>query len=132
MITINDINTKQRSANDFVFFWGHNDRNEGKTDKQCLSQWYPSPFVINGVCYNCAEQYIMAEKAYAFCDEKAWHEIMSAYDSMTIKKLGRRVRNFNAYVWDIYCHEVAKTANLAKFHRIRNLKIFYSQQAIKL
>lgn len=66
----------------------------------------------------------MSEKAYAFGDEKIWHEIMAAYDPMTIKKLGRRVRNFNAYVWDIYSYEVVKMANLAKFSQNPKLKAY--------
>ena len=29
-----------------------------------FGQWTESPFEIDGVTYNCAEQYMMAEKAY--------------------------------------------------------------------
>ena len=36
----------------FTFFWSGP-----------FSQWHPSPFIIDGVTYNCAEQYMMAEKA---------------------------------------------------------------------
>lgn len=122
MITVNDIKDRCYSKDDFVFFWGHTDRREAGIGKQCLSQWYPSPFVADGICYNCAEQYMMAEKAYAFGDEKAWHEIMASYDPMAIKKLGRRVRNFNAYVWNIYSRDVVKTASLAKFTQNPKLK----------
>ena len=31
-----------------------------------VSQWSPSPFVVDGVPYSCAEQFIMAEKASLF------------------------------------------------------------------
>lgn len=124
MITVDDIKDKHCSKDDFVFFGGHADRRGGDVGRQCLSQWYPSPFVVGNVCYNCAEQYMMAEKAYVFGDEKAWYEIMASYDPMTIKKLGRRVRNFNAYVWNANCYDIVKAANLAKFAQNPKLKDF--------
>lgn len=102
------------AQDDFVFFWGHTDRKEG-VGKSCLSQWYMCSFTVEDVYYNCAEQYMMAEKARIFGDEDAWQQIMVSYDPMTIKKLGRKVRNFNAYVWKKNCQEVVKRGNLAKF-----------------
>ena len=59
------------SRDDFVFFWGHTDRKEG-VGKCCLSQWYMCQHVVDDVCYNCVEQYMMAEKARIFGDEHAW------------------------------------------------------------
>lgn len=97
MITINDMKHKHFSKDDFVFFWGHTDHQASDIGKQCLSQWYHSPFVIGDVCYNCSEQYMMAEKAYAFGDEHIWHEIMAAYDSLTIKKLGQRADDLGGF-----------------------------------
>lgn len=57
------------TSNDFVFFWGHEDRKQG-TSKVCLSQWFRCSFVVDGQYYNCAEQYIMAEKARIFGDNE--------------------------------------------------------------
>lgn len=119
MLTVKDITNKRYSKDDFIFFWGHTG-----TGKACLSQWYPSPFVIGGVYYNCAEQYMMAEKARIFGDEKAREEILASYNPMDMKKLGRRVRNFNSYVWDVNCADVVKRANLAKFSQNPKLKEF--------
>lgn len=119
MLTVKDITNKRFTKDDFLFFWGHTG-----TEKACLSQWYPSPFVIGGVCYNCAEQYMMAEKARTFGDEKALEEIMASYNPMDMKKLGRRVRNFNSYVWDVNCLDVVKRANLARFFQNPKLKEF--------
>ena len=102
------------ARDDFVFFWGHTDRQES-VDKTCLSQWYMCSFMVEDVYYSCAEQYMMAEKARIFSDDDAWQQIMASYDPMTIKKLGRKVRNFNAYVWKKNCQEVVKRGNLAKF-----------------
>ena len=112
---------KAYSRDDFVFFWGHDDRgfNVGKS---CLSQWYLCLFNVDNIYYNCAEQFMMAEKARIFGDEEAWQQIMASYDPMTIKKLGRKVRNFNAHVWKKNCQKIVMRGNLAKFSQIPGLK----------
>lgn len=38
----------------FEYFW---------LKTSVFSQWYPSKFVVDGVEYNCAQQYIMQQKA---------------------------------------------------------------------
>lgn len=106
---------------DFVFFWGHVDR-KGDVGKSCLSQWYMCSFMIEDVYYNCAEQYMMAEKARIFGDEDIWQQIMASYEPMTMKKLGRKVRNFNDYVWKKNCQEIVKRGNFAKFSQNPNLR----------
>lgn len=111
---------KTYSRDDFVFFWGHTDRKED-VNKSCLSQWYMCSFVVDNVSYNCAEQFMMAEKARIFGDDDTWQQIMASYDPMTIKKLGRKVRNFNAYVWKKNCHQIVKRGNLAKFSQNQKL-----------
>lgn len=67
---------------------------------------------------------MMAEKARIFDDPKACEEIMASYNPMDMKKLGRRVRNFNSYVWDLNCVDVVRMANLAKFSQNLKLKAF--------
>lgn len=62
-------NVKVLRREDFVFFWGHVARAE-KQAKACLSQWYPCGFEVDGFYYNCAEQFMMAEKARLFHDEE--------------------------------------------------------------
>ena len=101
---------------DFVFFWGHSDR-MGGVGKVCLSQWYMCSFAVEDVYYNCAEQYMMAEKARIFGDDDAWQQIMASYEPMTIKKLGRKVRNFNAYVWKRTARRLSRGETLPNFHR---------------
>ena len=111
---------KAYSRDDFVFFWGHDDR-EFNVGKSCLSQWYMCSFVVDNVSYNCAEQFMMAEKARIFGDDDTWQQILASYDPMTIKKLGRKVRNFNAYVWKKNCQQIVKRGNLAKFSQNQKL-----------
>ena len=79
----------------FIFFYGG-----------IYSQWYPSNFVIDGVEYNCAEQYMMHQKALLFSDEKIANEIMLEKDPQKQKALGRLVKNFNVAIWDSKCEEI--------------------------
>lgn len=120
----NLINANKRyTREDFVFFCGHSDR-KAEVDKSCLSQWYPSSIMVDDKYYSCAEQYMMAEKARMFGDEDIWIEIMGTYDPMTVKKLGRRVRNFNDYVWRCNRMDGVVKGNMAKFFQNWNLASF--------
>ena len=47
----------------YLFFWGHTAKDKNTVGKECLSQWYPADFEIEGVRYPTAEHYMMAEKA---------------------------------------------------------------------
>ena len=87
-----------------------------------FSQWTPSIFVVNGVEYNCAEQYMMAEKAVLFEDEDSLIAIMEAEDPKTQKALGREVGNFDKDIWEEdedngrpRCWNIVWRGNMAKF-----------------
>ena len=108
---------------DFVFFWGHEDRGEGLT-KACLSQWFPCSFVVDGQYYNCAEQYMMAEKARIFGDEEIRQQILAEYSQMAMKKLGRKVKNYDDAVWKNVRFDVVVKGNLAKFSQNEKLRNF--------
>ena len=108
---------------DFVFFWGHTDRGEGLT-KACLSQWFPCSFVVDGQYYNCAEQYMMAEKARIFGDEEIRQQILAEYSQMAMKKLGRKVKNYDDAVWKNVRFDVVVKGNLAKFSQNEKLRSF--------
>ena len=89
---------------DYVFFWGGT-----------FSQWAPSEFIIDGVKYVTAEQYMMAKKALLFKDQESYESIMRTSDPRTQKAFGRKVKGFNADVWNVICRDVVYQANLAKF-----------------
>ncbi|WP_420708739.1 hypothetical protein [Streptomyces sp. NRRL S-1813] len=46
----------------FVHFWGHSPRRDGSLGPSCFSQWWPSPFTVDGVRYATAEHWKMAGK----------------------------------------------------------------------
>lgn len=103
---------------DFLYFWKH-DLDEDI--HACFSQWYPSVFVVDGVRYVCAEQYMMAEKARVFGDEATRARILATTEPDRIKKLGREVRNFDAERWETISEEVVLKGNLHKFGQDRRL-----------
>lgn len=106
---------------DFLYFWKH-DIEPLEVTYACFSQWYPSEFVVDGVRYNCAEQYMMAEKARVFGDERTREKILKTEDPERIKKLGREVKGFDANRWDKISEEVVLKGNLHKFGQ--NMKLF--------
>jgi predicted NAD-dependent protein-ADP-ribosyltransferase YbiA (DUF1768 family) len=42
---INDEGLKPK----YLFFWGHTPSPTGEVTKSCLSQWYDSPFTVDGL-----------------------------------------------------------------------------------
>ena len=111
------------TSDDFVFFWGHTDRGNGLT-KVCLSQWFPCSFVVDGQYYNCAEQFMMAEKARIFGDEEIRQQILAEYNQMAMKKLGRKVRGYDDAVWKEKRFDVVVRGNIEKFSQNEKLKEF--------
>ena len=109
---------------EFLFFWGHTKNKNGKITKACFSQWYLSDFKVHGVLYNCAEKYMMAEKARLFKDYETLEEILSVENQKEIKDLGRKIKNFNEELWNREKYEIVKSGNLAKFSQNENLNEF--------
>lgn len=96
----------------FHFFW----RGE-------FSQWHKSTFTVNGIAYNCAEQFMMAEKARCFGDLDTLSEIMATANPKTHKALGRKVKNFDPIRWDEVKSSVVYIGNYAKFTQNPSLKL---------
>ena len=69
---------------DYVFFWGG-----------VFSQWHPSSFIVDGIVYLTAEQYMMAKKALIFNDVENYNNIMASIMPNEQKTYGRMVRGFN-------------------------------------
>lgn len=81
-----------------------------------LSQWYKCTFTDDeGREYNCAEQYMMAQKALLFKDEDILLDIMYENNPSNIKKYGRRIKNFNSDVWDANKYNIVHKGNELKF-----------------
>lgn len=92
-----------------VFFFRTNEK------YGCLSQWYASPFTLEGFCYATAEQYMMAKKALLFHDYEIFDQILNEEDPQKCKRLGKKVQGFKGQIWDRCKEEIVYTANMAKF-----------------
>lgn len=107
----------------YVFFWGHTQKGNEIT-KTCFSQWYPCSFVVEGVTYYTAEQYMMAQKALLFQDKKIFEEIMNAKHPKEYKALGRKIRGFDEEIWNEKRGQIVIDGNYAKFSQNEPLKKF--------
>ncbi|MEU1125585.1 NADAR family protein [Streptomyces sp. NPDC005899] len=83
----------------YLPFWGHRPRPDGSLSQSCLSQWWPSPFTVDGVTYASAEHWMMAGKARLFGDAEALERAVAARSPAEAKKAGRLVRGFDDAVW---------------------------------
>jgi ribA/ribD-fused uncharacterized protein len=95
----------------FTFFW------HGP-----FSQWHGCRLRVDGVSYNCAEQYMMAQKAALFKDDAALEKIMAAASPRIQKALGRQVRGFNQSKWEACARDIVYRGNWAKFTQNEDLK----------
>lgn len=100
----------------FVFFWNPEQANG------LYSQWHIGDFELDGQVYNCAEQYMMAEKARVFNDEQRLEAILQAGTPGAQKKLGRQVQGFESELWQApqscqrpLCWLIVWRGNMAKF-----------------
>lgn len=89
-----------------------------------LSQWVPCKFEIDGITYNCAEQYMMAEKAFFFDDEESFCRILGTSNPSQQKAIGRKVKGFDADAWNKIACSVVYKGNYAKFGQNPMLKDF--------
>lgn len=80
-----------------------------------FSQWYRCEFHVEGVKYNCAEQFMMAEKARLFEDSKTLAKILKAMHPREQKALGREVEGFDKRAWDAVARDKVYEGNYAKF-----------------
>jgi ribA/ribD-fused uncharacterized protein len=94
----------------YTFFWGGP-----------FSQWARSPFVVDGVNYNTAEQFMMAQKALLFKDHEVFKKIIKSKKPAEQKALGRQVKNFDGELWESKCKEIVYQGNYAKFTQNKSL-----------
>lgn len=107
---------------DFLFFWGHTVKEE--ITKACFSQWFPAEFQEDGILYKTAEHYMMAGKARLFDDHEILEQVINSETLDQVKKLGRKVNNFDPQLWDEYKYDIVKQGNLLKFSQHEALKEF--------
>lgn len=88
----------------------------------CFSNWYKSPFTVNGIRFNTAEQYIMYQKCIIFGDKEAAADVLAANSPREQKAIGRRARGYIPKVWEGIRQMVAVKGLYAKFSQNEDLK----------
>ena len=108
----------------YLHFWGHRPRRDGSVGAGCLSQWWPSPFTVDGVTYATAEHWMMAGKARLFGDEDAARRAVAASHPGEAKNAGRAVRGFDEEVWRRYRFAIVVEGSVHKFRQHADLRAF--------
>lgn len=93
-------------AETFAFFW-----------KSRLSQWQRAPFVLGGVTFTHAEQYMMYSKALLFGDRDAAGRILAAETPREQQAIGRTVRGFDEPTWELFREGIVFAGNYARFRQ---------------
>ncbi|MFF8915785.1 NADAR family protein [Streptomyces sp. NPDC015032] len=108
----------------YLHFWGHRPRPDGRIGASCLSQWWPSPFMVDGVTYASAEHWMMAAKARLFGDTEAETRAVSAKSPAQAKKVGRLVHGFDEAVWERERYALVVAGSVHKFRHHPQLREF--------
>ncbi|WP_405882805.1 NADAR family protein [Streptomyces sp. NBC_01136] len=108
----------------YLHFWGHRPRPDGQVSASCLSQWWPSPFMVDGVSYATAEHWMMAGKARLFGDAEAERSAIEARSPALAKKAGRLVRGFDEAIWERERFGIVVEGSVHKFAVHPELRAF--------
>lgn len=84
---------------------------------EVFSNWYLSDFVVAGQRFNCGEQWMMYSKAILFGDAEIAARILAESIPRRQKELGRKVRGFDAALWNAQCEALVYTGLLEKFRQ---------------
>ncbi|MEU4928394.1 NADAR family protein [Streptomyces yokosukanensis] len=108
----------------YLHFWGHRPRPDGRIGASCLSQWWPSPFVVDGVEYATAEHWMMAGKARLFEDAQGERRVLAAEHPAEAKKAGRLVKGFDPATWERERFRIVVEGSVHKFTADAALRAF--------
>ncbi len=87
-----------------------------------FSNWYPSKFIVDGIEFNCGEQYMMYMKAMRFGDIETAREILNTTSPKEQKVLGRKVKNYDENIWAAERFKIVKEGLKEKFLQNPKLK----------
>ena len=95
-----------------------------KTDEPFgfLSNWYPSTFLIDGIRYTSAEQYIMYQKCKLLGDDASAQAILDNDDVAAQQAIGRNAKGYINAVWSGARQIIAFRGLMAKFSQNEDLK----------
>lgn len=94
-----------RETDHYYFFWKHQ-----------FGQWTLRDMIdVDGITYNCCEQYMMYKKAILFGDLEIAQKLLAEPDPSAQQKMGRLIRGFNAQLWDKHKLGIVWYGNYLKF-----------------
>lgn len=108
----------------YIFFWGNQPSKDGSITKSCFSQWWESPFTVEGTEYKTAEHWMMAKKASLFGDTDAEQRILACVSPAEAKKIGREVKGYDDVLWLENRFEIVMLGNFHKFNQNEELRAF--------
>lgn len=88
-----------------------------------LSNFHKCTLVVDGVAYNCNEQFYVASKCRFARDDYTLGLVMAESDPVRIKRLGKHISNFNRIEWDRRRVEVMTRGLNAKFRQNPSLRV---------
>jgi len=94
----------ERITNTHVFFWGSE-----------FSNWFDCQFKYKGITFFNSEQAFMWEKALYFHDMVSAENIVKEPDPAICKRIGRKIKNFEAVSWMKKSPEIMTEVNYAKY-----------------
>lgn len=107
----------------YIYFFSHK---PNSINTHIYSQWWQCNIVdkVNNIDHTfvSAEQLMMYKKAILFKDYETANLILKSNNQAEIKKLGRKVSNFNSSVWDKHKFNIVTKGNLLKFSQNKDLK----------
>jgi hypothetical protein len=136
-------NEKAHIKGDFLFIQGrkysHNDLHKlpahilpgtKSSDKRVaffgkdavFSNFHPATFTVDGVNYNCTEQFYHVQKAECFKDDERAAKMMKLNDPVAIMHLGKHVSNFDQKIWEQTRRGVMLRGNMAKYKQNPHLR----------
>lgn len=115
---------KSEEPKKYIFFWGNQPSKDGSITKSCFSQWWESPFTVEGTEYKTAEHWMMAKKATLFGDTDAEQRILACKTPAEAKKIGREVQGYDEALWLANRYEIVTMGNFHKFSQNEELKAF--------
>ena len=87
-----------------------------------LSNWYTSPFDLDGMHFSSVEQYIMYRKCMIFGDETSAKAVLATEDTAAQQAIGRKAAGYIGSVWAGMRQMVVLRGLMAKFSQNEDLK----------
>ena len=86
-----------------------------------LSNHYSCNFEVNGEIFTSMEKYLMTQKAKLFGDVQTLDQMRKVDDPVTLKHLGKSVKNFSAPTWNKEIDNFLTTGLYCKFFQNSDL-----------